>query len=386
MVGVPVDFEINRKTPTLDDFVMHNIQVESKNICVTPLEVAEARKTKFNQFGVIEGENTHISPVQHVCTKIPGKYVQSPYTNLSESGGTSMNIVKYCLWRHPFVNYKGKTSFFTASSNPIDPPFKFGVGRVDLMDWFHPLAYPRQPWRDLFCKFGPDNSARITITDLFSISWVVKIHDTWEANDKDESLISIHHEVAQYIRGSRILANTPWVDVDHVCIPVNSSVAFHWFLIVFSIRKRCLYIYNSLNGYGAKHINAIRSLVQKISRMIPLFLVAIDYYALRKDIDWNTDVHYAGRPVGDPLVHGNRENIPQQRGNSTDCGLYTCAFVEYVCHGDRNISMSGLNVKNLRFRFGALLWAYEKMKIDTESVSEDEASKQGGRSNRRVKE
>jgi len=124
--GVSVDFEINRKTPTLDDFAMPNmpesqlvaletgqtyvsslVGVESENICVTPLEVAKAGKTKFNQFGVIEGENTFISPVQHVRTKIPGKYAQSPYTNLSESGGTSVNTVKYCLWRHPFVNYKG---------------------------------------------------------------------------------------------------------------------------------------------------------------------------------------------------------------------------------------------------------------------------------------
>ncbi|KAL3322490.1 hypothetical protein AABB24_039882 [Solanum stoloniferum] len=100
--GVSVDFEINRKTPTLDDFVMPNmresqlvaletgqtyvsslVDVESENICVTPLEVAKAGKTKLNQFGVIEGENTFISPVQHVRTKIPGKYAQSPYTNLS---------------------------------------------------------------------------------------------------------------------------------------------------------------------------------------------------------------------------------------------------------------------------------------------------------------
>ncbi|KAL3356503.1 hypothetical protein AABB24_017262 [Solanum stoloniferum] len=193
--GVSVDFEINRKTPTLDDFVMPNkhesqlvaletgqtyvsslVDVESENICVTPLEVAKAGKTKFNQFGVIEGENSFISPVQHVRTKIPGKYAQSPDTNLSESGGTSVNTVKYCLWRHPFVNYKGfdmysevilqfkkwvdsklskkrgkKTSFFIAASNPIDPPFEFGVGKVDLMDWFHPLAYPGQPWSDLMC-------------------------------------------------------------------------------------------------------------------------------------------------------------------------------------------------------------------------------------------
>ncbi|WMV29844.1 hypothetical protein MTR67_023229 [Solanum verrucosum] len=35
-----------------------------------------------------------------------------------------------------------KTSFFTAPTNPIDPPFEFGVGRVNLMDWFYPSTYP----------------------------------------------------------------------------------------------------------------------------------------------------------------------------------------------------------------------------------------------------
>ncbi|KAG5572251.1 hypothetical protein H5410_062017 [Solanum commersonii] len=69
-----------------------------------------------------------------------------------------------------------------------------------------------------------------------------------------------------------------------------------------------------------------------------------------------------------------------------DCGLYTCVFAEYVCRGDMNISMLGVNAENLRLRFGALPWKYGKMKIDIESVSEDEASKQGGRSNGRVEE
>ncbi|WMV14831.1 hypothetical protein MTR67_008216 [Solanum verrucosum] len=172
-----------------------------------------------------------------------------------------------------------------------------------------------------FCKYGPDNSARVTTTDPFFISWVVQIHDAWEANGKDESLISIHHEVAQYIRGDRILANTPWVDVDHVCIPVNSNVAFHWFLVVFSIRKRCLYVYDSLNGYGVKHTNAITSLVQKISRMIPLFLVATDYYALRKDIDWNTDVHYAGRQL---VIRWYMEIVKTSHNNATIQRIVVC--------------------------------------------------------------
>ncbi|KAK4737084.1 hypothetical protein R3W88_000781 [Solanum pinnatisectum] len=136
-----------------------------------------------------------------------------------------------------------------------------------------------------FCTYDPDNSVRVTTTDSFFIKWILQIHDAWEANGKDERLINIHHDVAQYIRGDKILANTPWVDVEYVCIPINSSDAFHRFLVVFSIRSRCLYIDDSLYGFGTKHTKTVMSLVRKLSKMIPLFLVTIDYYGLRKDID-----------------------------------------------------------------------------------------------------
>uniref|UniRef100_M1DHG4 Uncharacterized protein n=1 Tax=Solanum tuberosum TaxID=4113 RepID=M1DHG4_SOLTU len=42
-----------------------------------------------------------------------------------------------------------KISFITAATNPIDPSFEFGVGRVNLMDWFYPLTYSGHPWNDL---------------------------------------------------------------------------------------------------------------------------------------------------------------------------------------------------------------------------------------------
>ncbi|KAK4709997.1 hypothetical protein R3W88_004510 [Solanum pinnatisectum] len=57
-----------------------------------------------------------------------------------------------------------------------------------------------------------------------------------------------------------------------------------------------------------------------------------------------------------------------------DCGLYACSFAEYVCRGDMDISMSVFHSENLRLRYGALLWNYEKRKIDTDVVSENEDS------------
>jgi len=66
-----------------------------------------------------------------------------------------------------------KTSFFTAASNLIDPPFEFGVGRVDLMDWFHPLAYPGQPWRDLVISYG----VTIYLSKIWYLFFVVIFSD-----------------------------------------------------------------------------------------------------------------------------------------------------------------------------------------------------------------
>ncbi|KAK4707349.1 hypothetical protein R3W88_033123 [Solanum pinnatisectum] len=90
--------------------------------------------------------------------------------------------------------------------------------------------------------------------------------------------------------------------------------------------------------------------------MIPLFLVCTDYYGIRKEIDWITDLHYARKPLGEPLAYVNRGNVPQQADNSIDCGLYTCAFAEYVCRGDTNILISKFDSTNLRVRYGAFVW------------------------------
>ncbi|KAH0758162.1 hypothetical protein KY290_021655 [Solanum tuberosum] len=100
----------------------------------------------------------------------------------------------------------------------------------------------------------------------------------------------------------------------------------------------------------------------------------------------STDVHYSERHVGDPLVYGKRDNIPQQDDTSTDCGLYICSFAKFVCRGGMDISMSIFDSESLRLRYRALLWEYEKRKIETDTVSENEAFVQGGQLIRRVKD
>ncbi|KAK4713477.1 hypothetical protein R3W88_019384 [Solanum pinnatisectum] len=108
--------------------------------------------------------------------------------------------------------------------------------------------------------------------------------------------------------------------------------------------------------------------------MISLILLCTDYYGKREDIDWNTNVHFANTIFGEPLTFEKRDNIPHQIVESNQCGIYTCAFAEYVCQGDLNTLNSFFYSKNLQLRYGVLLWDYGKRKIDTDIVSERESN------------
>lgn len=71
------------------------------------------------------------------------------------------------------------------------------------------------------------------------------------------SSISPNHFVSQYILGYNILANIPWDRVDKVIMTVNVSNSFHWILIVFRIKHRCLYVNDSKKG-GDLHTKRVK--------------------------------------------------------------------------------------------------------------------------------
>uniref|UniRef100_M1D9Y4 Ulp1 protease family, C-terminal catalytic domain containing protein n=1 Tax=Solanum tuberosum TaxID=4113 RepID=M1D9Y4_SOLTU len=57
-----------------------------------------------SQLVALEAKATHVTPIEQVRKKAPGKYAQSPYTDLIDSGGTSQNRPVYFLMKYPFVN------------------------------------------------------------------------------------------------------------------------------------------------------------------------------------------------------------------------------------------------------------------------------------------
>ncbi|PHT98842.1 hypothetical protein BC332_32261 [Capsicum chinense] len=181
------------------------------------------------------------------------------------------------------------------------------------------------------------------------------------------SCITPKRHVSQYIRGYKLLVNVPWNSVDNIIIPVNVSESFHWILIVFRIRHRCLYVYDSMMG-GVIHSKNVLDHVRSFSIMILMFLVATNFYEKRSDIDWHRKAAYIDISLSEPL---------------DDCGIFVCAFTEYVSHGMFDISSRIFDAVNYRIRYGAILWDYVRRKQTDGAISESEAtenvtSKHGG--------
>ncbi|KAG5630232.1 hypothetical protein H5410_001949 [Solanum commersonii] len=83
---VAVCFGKNRNTPTLDGFVMPKMR-ESQLVAL------ETGQTYVSSLADVDSENRFVTPLGVVE---PGKYAQSLYTHLSESGGTSGKTLIYC--------------------------------------------------------------------------------------------------------------------------------------------------------------------------------------------------------------------------------------------------------------------------------------------------
>ncbi|PHT45663.1 hypothetical protein CQW23_14821 [Capsicum baccatum] len=88
------------------------------------------------------------------------------------------------------------------------------------------------------------------------------------------------------------------------------------------------------------------------NKIIPEFVLA-DIKI--EDKDWFSTLIHTGRPWND-------EDTPQQEPQSNDCGMFVCAFAEYVSHGMFDISSRLFDVVNHRIRYDALLWDYVRRK------------------------
>ncbi|PHT74766.1 hypothetical protein T459_22043 [Capsicum annuum] len=155
--------------------------------------------------------------------------------------------------------------------------------------------------------------------------------------------------------------------VDNIIIPVNVNESFHWILVVFRIRHRCLYVYDSMMG-GTVHSKNVLDYVRSLSTMIPMFLVATNFYEKQSDIDWYREAAYIDKALSESLEYVILKDTPH------DYGMFVCTFAEYVSHDMFDISSRLFGVVNHRLRYGALLWDYARRKQNDGAISESEAT------------
>ena len=153
------------------------------------------------------------------------------------------------------------------------------------------------------------------LTDCWFMAWVYNIEKQWRQSQCDMRCISLDHDVGQCIRGYKLLANIPWDRVDEVIIPVNINDKFHWFLVVFRIKSRCLYVYDSMMG-GSVHSRKVKEAVDKLATMIPLFLTSTEFYGKRLDLYANNLSDYQEKSHSEPLSIKNVTHVPQQEESS----------------------------------------------------------------------
>ncbi|KAH0705604.1 hypothetical protein KY290_010295 [Solanum tuberosum] len=360
--------------------------------------------------------NDNRTPDVQPRNRNPGKYDTSPYIRLSEGESSSRRVPILFRIKHPFESHngfevatelidefnkwvfkdvssrRGRKSAYSKLKDSFEPQMDFGVVKVAEKDFFNIMVKPGRPWEDGHvntimyylrkkAKYSPIPLSYSTV-DCWFMTWVDNIEKQWRESNCDMRSISPDHDVGQCIRGFKLLANIPWDNVDNVIIPVNISEKFHWFLVVFRIKLRCLHVYDSMKG-GAVHTKKVNEAVGKLATMIPLFLTSTGFYGKRLDLYANKLPKYVHKSQSEPLDIKHMMHAPQQEDISNDCGLYTCLFAEYISNDVFDMRSIDIDAKYHRQRYATILWHYGKTKNEDGAISESEvtgtvASKFGG--------
>ncbi|KAG5581487.1 hypothetical protein H5410_052114, partial [Solanum commersonii] len=80
---------------------------------------------------------------------------------------------------------------------------------------------------------------------------------------------------------------------------------------------------------GDLHTKNVEKAVDKLGTIIPLFLASTRFYDKRMEIYPNKLPAYVDKPQS-KLKVVSIKNVPQQDSSSSDCGLYTRLFAEYI--------------------------------------------------------
>ncbi|KAH0721535.1 hypothetical protein KY284_006565 [Solanum tuberosum] len=296
-------------------------------------------------------------------------------------GASSKSIV---TWVHPFGSFtmdddcfkemgefrewmneghrpRNKKYPYIKKDNTLNPPFEFGKTTINKKDWFHKFAFGGQSLKSSKGMYD-DVPVKFTTTDYLFDLKIQALYKKFIENNGDSDVVNPEHDIAKYILGEFVLSNMSWHTVDHILFPL--CVDEQWVMARLSFKDRLIYVYDSMSdaAFRAK----IRSSVDAYRFIIPLFLLILNFFGKRNDIQLNNGP-YKNKALVDSFNAMMVKDLPSQL--AVDRGIYVALFAErFICGS--NVVDNECDVNTHRIKFGSLLWKYGKMKLEKHITSE----------------
>ncbi|KAF4364547.1 hypothetical protein G4B88_012129 [Cannabis sativa] len=262
------------------------------------------------------------------------------------------------------------TNVYCKGKDTIFSPFRFGVEYISNKMWFHNLAYPNCFLTNSCCShidiifyylrkkimYSAEPKIKVTTTDCLFCSSITSLYEKFVEKNNDISVLSLSHNVAQYIQGGKILCATPWHLVDHVVMPINVKLQDHWICGRLNIVDRQIYLYNSLRS--GRYMTAAKEACKPFSVILPYYFSMLDFKGLRNEAKFSTMEPF-------PIVAV--DGLPEQV--TADCGVFVASFAEYFIDG-KPIPSSGFDVEIHRDRLAVLFYQYG-MKKQLENIESE---------------
>ncbi|KAF3626929.1 hypothetical protein FXO38_28994 [Capsicum annuum] len=136
-----------------------------------------------------------------------------------------------------------------------------------------------------------------------------------------------------------------------------------------SAAKRCIFLYDSYESSG--HYAAVLAEIEKIEKIIPLFLQGCDFYS-KKGIDLQNHPRYKYKDSSDKFDVLIEDDLPQQPSGSLDCGVFMVMYAKYLSYRHKVITTE-FDPNALRTRYVALLRDCGIRKKEVNAISDVKA-------------
>ncbi|KAF3675663.1 hypothetical protein FXO37_05723 [Capsicum annuum] len=326
-------------------------------VCETPF------LSKFNSgCGKVEGQSS-----KRIENAQPSKCVLSIKHPFVKSITERIDDIKVTLKFNKFVTRSLRVKHmpvYSGSINALRKHFDYGVDTVKMKESFFTLAYSEVRLTDSHIdvifyyllkksKYGPVcDTVTFTTTDCWLNCLIQNLYKHFVENNRDVTLITQEHQIAEYMLDFFMRCNVPWNSIDNVLFPINLAEEFHWVLERLSFKDQCIYVYDSM--HGSRHAVRVHKSVAAYSELIPHFFSCIGFWESRSD----------GLSVANSFDICIVDGLPTQANNN---------ILNYLLDG-LQISNHLDDIDAIRIRYGVLLWDYGKKKQSQCAVSEDKST------------